>query len=312
MGGTSDAPGARNAGLYLLELLLTERTYRDRWTVYSDRLRSGKVNNLAVAKVVASYVADNPTATRGYETEAKDIKDTVANALKGRRLSQETLTLFIQAFAMTDEHARSLQMQWDGDSPLVVVGMLEPPEKIPNYPKPRHEIVMLHEHHWLGASGLPFRHQSQIMLRARVDGLRSYRYIFDTPQAVVRVEDGGSVGEIAQVREGLWGVTIRFPPLDHGQTHYFNFSTELTYDAAAPPPTEIRRASHVRTGNVDVRLRFHRDKLPSSIWWAEWAHYEGPNNRVYRREPYQLDSDLSVHKYLNSIERAVVGFYWDW
>ncbi|HYK66510.1 MAG TPA: hypothetical protein VEV45_01095, partial [Streptosporangiaceae bacterium] len=61
--------------------------------------------------------------------------------------------------------------------------------------------------------------------------------------------------------------------------------------------------------NLDMRIEFHPDKLPRWVWWAHW---DGGDGRVLEREAVSLDSQHSVHRYLRSLEKTVVGFYWRW
>jgi len=194
---------------------------------------------MAVAKVLAAYVARHPTATRGFGIEGRNIKDTVVYALRGERLSRETLELFIGAFSIKDEDAAHLWKQWEGaERAPAVIGNLELPHDVSGYRTPMHNTVMLYEHHWLGPDGSPARHRSQISIRSRVDGLVSYQYRFDTPHARVSVKCGGHAGKLYEVGGGLWATDLRFPrPLRRDEVHYMEFWTLLKYDM--PPAPEI-------------------------------------------------------------------------
>lgn len=170
---------------------------------------------------------------------------------------------------------------------------------------------MLHEHHWLGPDGLPVRHRTQMNLRSRIDGLSNYQYRFDTPHVKVKTVRGGQCGELYQLSDDVWAVDLSFPrSLASGEMHYMEFWTLLNYDV--PPPREMRRGTHGRTENLDLRVQFDPIKLPSAAWWAEWGHYRGPDNKVINQVLCSLDNELSMHRYLEAIERAVVGFCWDW
>jgi len=248
----------------------------------------------------------------GQDINEASLKDRVSRALRGEVLSPETLQLFIAAFRMTDEHAATLRQQREGtQQALIVIGDLEPPEQISGHQAPRHETLMLHEHHWLGPDGLPARHRTQMNIRAGVDGLSHYQYRFDTPHARVKAVRGGQCGELYQLSDDVWAVDLSFPrSLARGEMHYMEFWTLLKYDV--PPPREMRLETHGRTENLDLRVQFDPMKLPSAVWWAEWRHYCGPGNKIIDQESYVLDDELSVHRYLEAIERAVVGFCWDW
>lgn len=312
MSGAAHSHGARRAGRYLAELLLREDRYRSRWVAESDRLRAGQINFLAVAKVLAAYAGRCPGATRGQETCAKEIKDIVRHALLAHRLSWETLQLFIGAFDITDVHAVMLRQQWEGSAQApVIIGDLEPPDEVPGHQPPKHETLMLHEHHWLGSDGLPARHRTQINIRSCTDGFSSYQYRCDTPKLRVKTVHGCQGGAPYRISDYLWAVDLTLPrPLARGDVHYMEFWTLLKYDV--PPPTELRRGTHGRTEHIDLRVQFDHNRQPSTVWWAEWEHYQGNRNRIIDREVSELDGELSVHKYLEAIERAVVGFYWEW
>jgi hypothetical protein len=47
------------------------------------------------------------------------------------------------------------------------------------------------------------------------------------------------------------------------------------------------------------------------VWWAEWADYREPNDRIIGRRPIALDHDHAVSHHLDVIERAVAGFVWE-
>lgn len=300
-------PGVRGAAVYLRDLLLRPGAYRQRWERRVDRTRGREINQRAVCKVLASKLWEE-----GEDVNEASLKDRVSRALRGEVLSPETLDLFISAFRMSDEHAAALRQQWEGTQQApVVIGDLEPPEEISGYQAPRHETLMLHEHHWLGPDGLPVRHRTQMNIRSHIDGLSSYQYRLDTSHAKIKAVHGGRYGELYQINDDVWAVDLVFPrPLARGETHYMEFWTLLKYDT--PPPREMRRGTHGRTENLDLRVQFSPKKVPSIVWWAEWGHYRGPNNKIIERVPRSLDNELSVHHYLEAIERAVVGFCWEW
>jgi hypothetical protein len=61
--------------------------------------------------------------------------------------------------------------------------------------------------------------------------------------------------------------------------------------------------------NLDMRIEFHPDKLPANVWWAHW---DGVDGAILEQEPVTLDIQQSAHRYVRSLEKTVVGFYWHW
>ncbi len=313
---TDDASpqGPGNAGLYLRFLL--KEPYRHRWyrPDLVERVRQSDVHHAAVAQVLAAYLRRHPRRPEDRKIDARSLEPLVSRALRGETLSKQTLEIFIEAFGIVPDHADSLWWQWRGqERGQVVVGSLAPPESMPNYQTREYDILMLHEHHWLGAHGLPVRHRTQVNIRSRVDGLRVYQYRFDTHLADVRVprNHGAEIGPIYQVGEGIYAVDFQLDrPLGIGESDYLEFWTILRYKE--PPPREMRRGTHERIEHLYLRVAFDTQKLPSKVWWAEWLDYQGANNRITKSEPYTLDDRLFVHRHLKPMERAVVGFTWAW
>ena len=64
-----------------------------------------------------------------------------------------------------------------------------------------------------------------------------------------------------------------------------------------------------RADNLDMRVEFHPDKLPARVCWAHW---DGADDTIVDEEEVTLDIQHSAHRYVRSIEKTVVGFYWQW
>jgi len=139
-------------------------------------------------------------------------------------LSKQTLEIFIDAFGVLTKDAESLWRQWRGqEEGQVVVGSLASPESMPNYRTREYDILMLHEHHWLGANGLPACHRTQVNIRSRIEGLRIYQYRFDTDLARVHVprNHGAEIGPVYQMTDEIYAVDFRFNrPLGIGEQDY--------------------------------------------------------------------------------------------
>jgi hypothetical protein len=310
--GISRTAAASHAGQYLRELLRAE-PYCFRWLRH-ESTRERDVHQISVAKVLAGHLREYPRETRDLDATHDQLTHIVSRALKshGTVLTRETLQLFISAFGIRAEDAAALWSLWRGDEPArVVIGTLPPPDAVPGFRIPEYDVLKLQDHHWLGRDGTPVRHRTEITIRSRVPGLAVYQHRFDTPHARVRVVRGGTATELAVVGGGIWGVDVRFPqPLGRRDVHYLEIWTLLGYDE--PPPAELRRGTHERIEHLDMRVAFHRDRLPKEISWGEWGHYDGPDNQIVDREVVALDAERAAHRYVQAVERAVVGFTWEW
>jgi hypothetical protein len=315
--GNQQVPGQQAAGYQLQALLLRVGIYREQWenaARHGNRvIKRDEVNQAAVCDVLAQYLYDNghpDTDTR----LARQLKDKVSRALRGKGLGPETLELFAEAFSLSPHDRQRLYSVYDGHIELIeIIGQLVPPPPDSGIRPPDHRTALLFEHHLVGRHGLPVNHHTQQTIYSAVDGLASYQYGIDTAEADVRVKRGGTAGEIYPIGNGYYGIDIKFPrPLGFRDIHYLDYWTNFRYSAAAPPPPEFRRGTHQRVEHLDMRVEFHRDKLPRRIWWAEWSDYLDVNRNIVQRQQVELDDEHSVHRYLDAIEHAVVGFYWEW
>ena len=143
-----------------------------------------------------------------------------------------------------------------------------------------------------------------------MDGLDSLPYRFDTDELVVEVVRGGQVGEhVYRVSDSLYAVDILLTrPLARDETTLIQYRTTFFYKSAPAP--EFRRGVLGTTKDLTIWLSFHRDRLPAAVWQARWDGVD--HARVIAREKVELDEELSVHSRFDVVERAVVGFYWDW
>jgi hypothetical protein len=303
------ARGQRAAGLHLRQLLLRPGPYRDQWERHAHDAPPEEIRQEAVCTVIAEYLYETGEHDESDTRLARTLKDRVSRAVSGRGLSLQTLRWLEAAFRLSPRDAQRIRELYRGDlRPTVIVGALPPP----THALPAgHETTLLFEHHVIGRDGLPARHHTQQTVRALVDGMTSYQYRSDTPEADVRVVRGGHVGRPYQVSEQTWAADIFFHhPLRYGEEAYVEYWTIFHY--SEPPAPEFRRGAHRRVEHLDLRLEFHSDRLPRHLWWAEWADYRSPDEAIVEREPIALDEELSAHRYLEAIEHAVVGYYWDW
>lgn len=304
--------GQRDAGLHLRLLLRRPGPYRDVWQVFARDAVPGKINQAAVCQVIAQHLWDSGECEETDQHLPRRLKDKVNRALNGRGLSLQTLRWVTDAFDFSPHDAARVREIYRGDvSTSVIVGQLRPPAPGSGISPSRHETTMLFEHHTIGRDGLPAHHHTQQTIRALTDGLASYQYRIDTPDAEVRVRRGGNVSKACAIADGYYAVDIEFPhPLQYGEERYLDYWTIFHY--RLPPATEFRRGAHQRVEHLDMRVEFHELLQPGKLWWAQWSDYRDVARDIVDRQEIALDEERSAHRYLEAIERTIVGFYWEW
>jgi hypothetical protein len=319
----SDAPaaaGRRAAASYLRELLQRPGVYRRLWEQHVIRARSGEITQLAVAEVLARRLWSYPRVPGDVDVLPHQLKDTVSRALSGRLLSRSTLSLFIDAFGFSDAEADRLWRLWEGSGtisvlsgPRAVTSRTEQDLHAALGPR-RHQTLSLHDHVTVGAEGVPVRTRTLQVVEAIADGLDRVPFLHDTKALTLEVGQGGTelTGELYQVSDDLFVTYISLArALDVGETTTLEYWVTYQYpgDLLDPHEREYRRAVMGRLENFDIRVEFHPDKLPASVWWATWDGVEGG---IIQQEPVTLDTQHSAHRYLRFIEKTVAGFYWTW
>ncbi|HEV2933423.1 MAG TPA: hypothetical protein VGY96_09850 [Streptosporangiaceae bacterium] len=312
MPGESHAPtGAQAAAAYMRELLLRPGRYRRKWEQYAERSRQGQVNQLAVAEVLAHYLWEHPRAQGDLDVLPRQLKDTASRALSGKLLSKATLALFSDAFGLGPLEREHLLKLWEGSAHVRVLSgpRAISDEKAGMLGSPRTKTLSLHDHHYLGPDGLPAKHRVIHVVEAIVDGVDRIPYRADTNATTVEVGQGfsGLAGPVYQIA-GLFVVDMLLAkPLAIGETATLEYTTSFHY--STPPAQEFRRIVQIHVENLDIRVEFHPDKLPSGVVWAVWDGMDGP---IVERQPVTLDSQFAVHRYLRLAEKTTVGFHWDW
>lgn len=310
MAGETGSRGRRQAGMYLRELL--DGPYRDRWAraELALRSRSGGPHQAAIARVLAAHLWENPRRPEDRCLDPEKLKDLVSRALAGKVLSRPTVQLFVDAFEMNNEHTTVLWRQWEGvELARVVLGDLPPLRESTTEP-PRYQTISLHEFHYLGADGRPASHRTIQDIRSLEDGLTTHRYTFDTQEAEVERVQGGLPGEPYPLRGSLWAVDLTLPrTLDRGEMTSMEYLTRFHYSTDVEPV--FRRVAHHRFEKVVIRVEFHPDRLPHRIWWTEWVDYREPDDRIAHRQRVELDAENAVYHCLDVVERAVIGFTWE-
>jgi len=319
----SDTPppaGRRAAAKYLREMLSQQGPYRRRWERYVVRSRSTEITQLAVAEVLARHLWSHPRVTGDTDALPRQLKDTVSRALSGTLLSRPTLGLFIDAFRISGADAGRLWRLWEGSGRISV---LSGPRALGDkaegtlhsiFGPPRHQTVSLHDHVQVASDGRIARNRTIQVIEATADGLDRIPYLYDTNALTLEVGQGcGDIsGELYKISDDVYAATIPFArELSAGETTSLEYTTTYRYPGNLDDPQEreFRRAVMGRLENFDMRVEFHPDMLPATVWWAIW---DGVDGDMIEREPVPLGGQHEVHRYLRSVEKAVVGFHWLW
>jgi hypothetical protein len=308
------------AAAYLRELLLRPGRYRRRWEQYAERSRPGQVNQLAVAEVLARYRWSHPRAQGDNDVLARQLKDTVLRALSGKMLSRATLSLFIDAFDFSGAEADRLRRLAAGSGRISVLSGPRAlrPDLLAGvadvFGPARHHTVSLHDHVNVGAESLVTRARTLKVIEATANGVDRVPFIHDTDTLTLEVGQGckGVSGYPHELAAGLYATDIMLAKtLMLGETLTLEYWNTYHYldDRMDESRRQYRRAVMKRAENVDIRVEFHPDRLPRDVWWAVW---DGVDGDVINQESVTLDSQHSVHRFMRSLERTVVGFYWAW
>lgn len=285
------------------------------------RARRDDINQLAVAEVLARYLAGHPRRPADTEARQLQLKDTVSRVLSGRILSRSTLALFIAAFGLTDGEADRLRRLHEGS---VAICVLSGPRAVsPDTEQdvravlgpPQHRTVSMHDHVQIGKDRLLARTRTLQVIESAVANLDRFPYLYDTSSLTLEVGQGCKEvsGQLYQVRPGVFATHIILSKvLDLGETTTLEYWTTYLGSPADPDdPNErqYRRAVMGALENFDIRVEFHPDAVPASVWWARW---DGIDGDVIEQEPVTLDSQYSAHRYLRFVSRTVAGFCWAW
>jgi hypothetical protein len=275
---------------FLRMLLLRPGEYRARWERLTGPVAPERIDYAAVQRLIGADPAP---------------------ALDGEALSPELLERFVTEFSLSRRHAERLRGLMRGAPGVRVInGDLRAPAMVRRAADAsRHETLALHELHVLGPDGKPAEHQTIQLIRSTVDGLESLPYRFDTDELVVDVVRGGHVGEVYQASDTLYAVDILLErALNRGETALVQLRTNFTY--RAPPPPEFRRGVLGATRDLTMWVSFDPQRLPRRVWQATWDAVD--HAQVIDRRLVEPDNELSVHCRFDVVERAVVGFYWEW
>jgi hypothetical protein len=310
----------RAASDYLQQLLLKPGRYRQSWGQYVSRERRGTINQLAVAEVIARHLWSAPRGPQDVGVTPHQLKDTVSRALTGRLLSRSALGLFIEAFGFSEHEADRLWRLWNGSA---TIGVMTGSHAVPTQAEhdvvqvvgPRkHQTLSLHDHVYVGVDGRIDRARMLQVIEAITQGVDRIPFLCDTNVLTIEVGQGGKElsGEVRQIGDDVYFTEILLArTLDLGETITLEYWVTYRFpgDLADPAEREFRRAVMRRVENLDMRIEFHPDRLPTGLWWAHW---DGVDGNIVQREAVSLDNQHSSHRYVRSLDKTVAGFVWEW
>jgi hypothetical protein len=302
---------------YLRQLLLKPGAYRTLWQRHVARPRGDVINQLAIAEVIASHI------TSGHAGDASvmpyQLRDIVSGALSGSQLSTQTLEWFIGAFRFAEQEAGQLRRLLAGSSRI---GVLSGTRGVPPSVEPdvdaaigprRHQTHSLHDHIWVGADGRIDHQRTLHVIEAIAPSVDRIPLVCDTN--VLSLEVGQGCKELVRQPQWIGGdffatEILLSRTLDIGETLSLEYWLSYRWRGGPEEPSarEYRRVGMRQLFNLDMRVEFDPAGLPSEVWWTHW---DGIAGSVLDREAVTLDSQHSVHRYLRTLERTAVGFYWE-
>lgn len=110
-----DVPFRRTAGL-LRDYLTGDLRCRRRWLRHARRSGRQHPNQAGVAWVLALELWDRGEIPEGRSTLPRSLKDRTSRALTGRLISASTLSLFVEAFELSEVQEQELYEAWEADT----------------------------------------------------------------------------------------------------------------------------------------------------------------------------------------------------
>lgn len=310
----------RVAAQYLRELLLKPGTYRETWQRRAVRPHDDVINQLAVMEVIADYRRSAMGRAADGDIPLYQLRDLVSGGLSGWQLSSDTLQLFIDAFGFSADEAGRLRRLLAGSSRIGVLSGLhgvpigaEQDVDAALGPR-RHQTLSLHDHIWVGPDARIDRARTMQVIEAIAPGVDRIPFLIDTNVLTLEVGQGCKelVCDVRQISATHYATEILLTrTLELGETLTLEYWLSYRWpgDPRDPAEHEYRRGAMRRIDNLDMRIEFHPDRLPAELWWAHW---DGGDDRTTEQEAVTLDIQCSVHRYVRSIERSIVGFHWRW
>lgn len=294
-------------GALLRDLLTLDHRYRRLWHRREARHRS-ELSQAAVAKVIEEYLWDSGERDEHLLHLARQLKDRVSRALRGERLTAETLSWFASAFEMDDGDKNRLWAIYSGragDSPGISHTLQKHREMIR---RQRHRTVSLVERYAVDHDGALALRRTHHTIRATEDRVGIYIYNHEPQASLIEVVHGGRIGRQYAYGDGLTSVEIELDrQLAAGETTVLEYRTFFTRQSIKL--TEVRRAAFARCENVDFAVEFDNSKRPSNAWWCAWDdHFDGA---CVIATPADIRRGI-IRQFVPYIEETVVGFRWEW
>jgi len=309
----------RAAAGYLRELLLKPGRYLDLWQRRVSNAKTGLINQMAVSEVIAEWLQSSDR--RVDRTVAPyQLRDLVDGALTGNVMSDQSLQLFIDAFAFSEHEAQRLRHLRAGSRRIrVLSGSHAMPAEAEGdvdreFGKRRHRTISMHDHVHVGYDRRIERARTIQVIEAIAPNVDRIPFLADTNVLTLEVGQGGRAltDEVRQIGDEVFLTEILLArSLDTGDTSTLEYLITYRFpgNLTDPGECEFRRAVIRQIDNFNIRVEFHPECLPAAVWWARWDGVEGA---VVEREAVSLDREYSAHRYLSFLEATVVGFYWQW
>lgn len=283
------------------------RPYRQMWELRGPAYRGRALNQTAINKVIAAFLVDAGVLAEFEETEwPRARRDWVRARLAGDVLTHLELELFMDAFALVDSDRDRLRHLLDSEAPVVVPGGI----RLTGLPdRSTYAVERSSDEHAIGPTGLPEYHRTTQTIRALVDGVTAYLYLFDAAAVSIEVCKGGTADAPRQVADDIWASVITFDePLVAGAT--CDLTYETTFHYREPPLPVMRRAAPPRGGEIEMTVSFDPAKLPRAVHLSTWAS-------IADKEPLtsvavEIDHGASVSATWTVVRSGLVGFNWDW
>lgn len=291
-------------------LLLRRKEYAGCWQRYQKSTQPpGGINQAAVAQVIAEYLWNTGEYPETDTSLPRRLKDKVHRALSGERLTEQTLTWFIEAFGMGPRDTRELRGALRSGTPAgpPVANTLRLRQELP-LPQ-HHRTIAVFERRVIGPDGTNITHRASRAIIAQTGTVSFYPCRQFSAASEVIMLRGGTITARHEPNGSspILEITLS-TPLAVGQVGSFEY--QANFAAGSGVVTEYRQVAHARADNVDIVIQFHRSRLPRSIWWAVWDDYRG--GTVLNEQKANLDSDGCAHRYLPYLENAAAGFRWEW